>query len=75
MEFLGFRPISLVGCVYKFPSEIAANNLRRILSHIVSRSLGAVTKALRSLWRKTKDMGLIDGFFVGWDALAITHLR
>lgn len=72
-SFKDLGPISLVGCVYKFPSETAANSLRRILSCIVSPLLRAVTKALHSLSRKTKDMGLNDGFLlVGMRWLSLT---
>lgn len=41
VDLKDFRPISLVGCIYKLLAKILANRLRRVLPHIIRPSLGA----------------------------------
>lgn len=42
MALKDFRPISLVGCIYKLLSKILANRLRRVLPCTISPSQGAL---------------------------------
>ena len=41
IDLKDFRPISLVGCIYKLLSKILANRLRGVLPHIISLNQGA----------------------------------
>ena len=41
IDLKDFRPISLVGCIYKLLSKILANKLQKVLPHIIGLNQGA----------------------------------
>ena len=46
-----FRPISLVGCIYKLLSKVLARRLRSIIANLISENQNALLEAVRSLMR------------------------
>ncbi|RVW31161.1 putative ribonuclease H protein [Vitis vinifera] len=75
-EDLGdFRPISLLGGLYKLLAKVLANRLKKVLGRVVSVDQNAfvrgrqildaslITNGVIDSWQKRKEKGLISGFF------------
>lgn len=54
-----FRPISLVGCLYKILSKVLANRLRMVMSSVISETQTAFVK----------DIQILDGILIANEAV------
>ncbi|GKE28659.1 putative RNA-directed DNA polymerase, eukaryota, reverse transcriptase zinc-binding domain protein, partial [Tanacetum coccineum] len=65
MGFSNYRPISLIGCVYKVISKLLASHLEKVIGNIISHNQSAFVKGRR----------ILDGCLVANETIRIANLK